>query len=177
MSGILQADYLEPTHNKQDFERTSLFQKLELRLKQMTWEYWDYHCHLIGYCKRSTGDPGAPLNKRKTHGSIDLHKMKRQAMQENVTVAGCDQNVLTTASPTDQTVDQRIINLMEVQKKLLKECLKYEKAEEELNLKVTQLRRKTQEAKHEYDTLMAEVKSLGLYLWEENGSVAVPLVF
>ncbi|KRH03263.1 hypothetical protein GLYMA_17G087900v4 [Glycine max] len=170
-------DYLEPTHNKQDFERTSLFQKLELRLKQMTWEYWDYHCHLIGYCKRSTGDPGAPLNKRKTHGSIDLHKMKRQAMQENVTVAGCDQNVLTTASPTDQTVDQRIINLMEVQKKLLKECLKYEKAEEELNLKVTQLRRKTQEAKHEYDTLMAEVKSLGLYLWEENGSVAVPLVF
>ncbi|KRH03264.1 hypothetical protein GLYMA_17G087900v4 [Glycine max] len=175
--GILQADYLEPTHNKQDFERTSLFQKLELRLKQMTWEYWDYHCHLIGYCKRSTGDPGAPLNKRKTHGSIDLHKMKRQAMQENVTVAGCDQNVLTTASPTDQTVDQRIINLMEVQKKLLKECLKYEKAEEELNLKVTQLRRKTQEAKHEYDTLMAEVKSLGLYLWEENGSVAVPLVF
>ncbi|KAL5183248.1 Protein MICRORCHIDIA 6 [Glycine soja] len=175
--GILQADYLEPTHNKQDFERTSLFQKFELRLKQMTWEYWDYHCHLIGYCKRSTGDPGAPLNKRKTHGSIDLHKMKRQAMQENVTVAGCDQNVLTTASPTDQTVDQRIINLMEVQKKLLKECLKYEKAEEELNLKVTQLRRKTQEAKHEYDTLMAEVKSLGLYLWEENGSVAVPLVF
>lgn len=40
MSGILQADYLEPTHNKQDFERTSLFQKFELRLKQMTWEYW-----------------------------------------------------------------------------------------------------------------------------------------
>jgi len=44
-------------------------------------------------------------------------------------------------------------------------------------VQVTQLRRKTQEAKHEYDTLMAEVKSLGLYLWEENGSVAVPLVF
>ncbi|XP_022636271.1 protein MICRORCHIDIA 6 isoform X2 [Vigna radiata var. radiata] len=38
--GILQADFIEPTHNKQDFERTSLFQKLEVRLKQMTWEYW-----------------------------------------------------------------------------------------------------------------------------------------
>ncbi|MED6186326.1 hypothetical protein PIB30_065583 [Stylosanthes scabra] len=47
--GILQADFVEPTHNKQDFEKTSLFQKLEARLKEMTWEYWDLHCRLIGY--------------------------------------------------------------------------------------------------------------------------------
>ncbi|KAL9236476.1 hypothetical protein vseg_011142 [Gypsophila vaccaria] len=47
--GILEANFVEPTHNKQDFERTSLFQKLETRLKEMTWEYWDYHCGLIGY--------------------------------------------------------------------------------------------------------------------------------
>ncbi|CAJ1943825.1 unnamed protein product [Sphenostylis stenocarpa] len=92
--GILRADYLEPTHNKQDFERTSLFQKLELRLKQMTYEYWDYHCHLIGYPERRTGAPGAPLNKRKkTHESIDLHKMKRHVMQENATVTGFDPNI------------------------------------------------------------------------------------
>ncbi|KAK7354033.1 hypothetical protein VNO80_19489 [Phaseolus coccineus] len=49
--GILQADFIEPTHNKQDFERTSLFQKLEVRLKEMTWEYWDTHCTLFGYKK------------------------------------------------------------------------------------------------------------------------------
>lgn len=47
--GILEASFIEPTHNKQDFERTSLFQKLEARLKDMTWEYWDYHCGLVGY--------------------------------------------------------------------------------------------------------------------------------
>ncbi|KAF9671629.1 hypothetical protein SADUNF_Sadunf12G0067500 [Salix dunnii] len=47
--GVLEANFVEPTHNKQDFERTSLFQKLESRLKEMTWEYWDYHCGLIGY--------------------------------------------------------------------------------------------------------------------------------
>ena len=35
--------------NKQDFEKTSVFQKLVTRLKEMTWEYWDYHCGLIGY--------------------------------------------------------------------------------------------------------------------------------
>jgi len=38
--GIMQADFVEPTHDKQDFEKTSLFQKLEARLKSMTWEYW-----------------------------------------------------------------------------------------------------------------------------------------
>ncbi|KAI6682851.1 hypothetical protein NL676_028764 [Syzygium grande] len=47
--GVLEANFIEPTHNKQDFERTSLFQKLEVRLKEMAWEYWDCHCGLIGY--------------------------------------------------------------------------------------------------------------------------------
>ncbi|CAM8909000.1 unnamed protein product [Rhodiola kirilowii] len=47
--GVLEADFIEPTHNKQDFERTSLFQKLETRLRQMSSEYWDLHCQLIGY--------------------------------------------------------------------------------------------------------------------------------
>ncbi|XP_039162400.1 protein MICRORCHIDIA 6 [Eucalyptus grandis] len=49
VAGVLEANFIEPTHNKQDFERTSLFQKLEVRLKEMTLEYWDYHCGLIGY--------------------------------------------------------------------------------------------------------------------------------
>ena len=38
--GILEANFVEPTHNKQDFEKTSLFQKLEARLRDMTVEYW-----------------------------------------------------------------------------------------------------------------------------------------
>ncbi|MED6186603.1 hypothetical protein PIB30_068329 [Stylosanthes scabra] len=50
--GVLIADFIQPTHNKQDFERTSLFAKLENRLKDMTWEYWDCRCHLLGYQKK-----------------------------------------------------------------------------------------------------------------------------
>lgn len=38
--GVLEANFIEPTHDKQDFEKTPLFQKLETRLKQMTLEYW-----------------------------------------------------------------------------------------------------------------------------------------
>eukprot|EP01018_Ginkgo_biloba_P035797 Gb_08466 [translate_table: standard] len=47
--GVLEANFIEPAHDKQDFERTALFLRLETRLKQMTVEYWNLHCGLIGY--------------------------------------------------------------------------------------------------------------------------------
>ncbi|XP_051139500.1 protein MICRORCHIDIA 6 [Andrographis paniculata] len=47
--GVLEANFIQPTHNKQDFEKTPVFLKLAARLKEMTLEYWDYHCGLIGY--------------------------------------------------------------------------------------------------------------------------------
>ncbi|KAK1297803.1 hypothetical protein QJS10_CPB14g00087 [Acorus calamus] len=47
--GVLEANFIEPTHDKQGFEKSYVFQKLESRLKEMTLEYWRYHCHLIGY--------------------------------------------------------------------------------------------------------------------------------
>ncbi|KAJ4960510.1 hypothetical protein NE237_020420 [Protea cynaroides] len=69
--GILEANFIEPTHDKQDFEKTSLFQKLEYRLKQMTLEYWHVHCGLIGYfqVKKSPVPviPGGSPQSR-THG-------------------------------------------------------------------------------------------------------------
>lgn len=47
--GVLEANFVKPTHDKQDFEKSAIYQKLEARLKEMTYEYWDLHCHLIGY--------------------------------------------------------------------------------------------------------------------------------
>nr|XP_043637836.1 protein MICRORCHIDIA 6-like [Erigeron canadensis] len=47
--GVLEANFIEPTHNKQDFEKTNVFQRLVTKLKRMTHEYWDHHCGLIGY--------------------------------------------------------------------------------------------------------------------------------
>ena len=40
MAGALEVDFIEPAHDKQDFERTAVFIKLESRLKQITMEYW-----------------------------------------------------------------------------------------------------------------------------------------
>lgn len=47
--GILEANFIEPAHDKQDFERSSLFVRLEARMKQMVLEYWRGHCHFMGY--------------------------------------------------------------------------------------------------------------------------------
>ncbi|CAL5325693.1 unnamed protein product [Camellia sinensis] len=55
--GVLEANFAEPTLNKQDFEKTSLFQKFEARLKEMTLEYWNFHCGLIGYQQMKKSPP------------------------------------------------------------------------------------------------------------------------
>lgn len=47
--GVLEANFIEPAHDKQDFERSSLFIRLEARLKQILMDYWKCHCHLMGY--------------------------------------------------------------------------------------------------------------------------------
>ncbi|KAM3189436.1 hypothetical protein ACQJBY_068002 [Aegilops geniculata] len=49
IAGVLEANFIRPTHDKQDFEKTELFQRLEMRLKDMAMEYWKHHAHLIGY--------------------------------------------------------------------------------------------------------------------------------
>ncbi|KAL5713380.1 hypothetical protein ACHQM5_015460 [Ranunculus cassubicifolius] len=52
--GILEANFIEPAHDKQDFERSTLSLRLETRLKQMVLHFWRTKCHLIGYCSRSS---------------------------------------------------------------------------------------------------------------------------
>jgi len=54
--GVLEANFIEPAHDKQDFERTSILLRLEARLKQMTADYWRLHCELIGYQAKSSTD-------------------------------------------------------------------------------------------------------------------------
>ncbi|XP_027356973.1 protein MICRORCHIDIA 6 isoform X2 [Abrus precatorius] len=207
--GILQADFVEPTHNKQDFERTSLFQKLEGRLKEMTWEYWDCRCTLIGYQeKKKLPGPFTPLHpslpippgiekpvilnkssspvdnrkvvyvnsepsanrqirsehgshsKRKTHELVDLQNMKKHAREENVTGVCFSQNKQTIANQADQVVDRETTNLMQENKKLHAKCSEFEKTEEQLKVKVMNLRSKIQETQREYNRLLAELRSL-----------------
>ncbi|MCD7455970.1 hypothetical protein HAX54_030303 [Datura stramonium] len=50
--GVLEANFVEPAHDKQGFERTIVLARLEARLLVMQKKYWSENCHLIGYAKR-----------------------------------------------------------------------------------------------------------------------------
>ncbi|KAK2388824.1 protein MICRORCHIDIA [Trifolium repens] len=170
--GIMQADFVEPTHDKQDFEKTSLFQKLEARLKEMTWEYWDTHCRLIGYRPEpkartpvtqphpSLQKPPGYHNKRKTDELINLQKRKKHASEEYSSGIGFSQNKQIITTPADQVVNPETINLIQENKKLRATCMEFERRGEELNSKATELRSKIEEAQHEYNRLLAELQSL-----------------
>ncbi|KAF5476770.1 hypothetical protein F2P56_003473 [Juglans regia] len=211
--GVLQAEFIEPTHNKQDFERTSLFQKLESRLKEMTLEYWDYHCGLIGYQVKKklrapellqisshsmphsskqefiTSNKHSPaigsakaglviaeqfipksqfrskhgvLEKRKEHVDlIEVEKAKRRAVEvANITDAGYDQEIQPLVTAGNQPKDQEAVNLLQENKKLRAKCLEYEKREEELKFKVTQLKIAIEEVCREYNRMLGELESL-----------------
>ncbi|XP_060219169.1 protein MICRORCHIDIA 6-like [Lycium barbarum] len=87
--GVLEANFIQPTHNKQDFEKTPLFQKLEARLKEMTWEYWDYHCGLLGYFPKKFKPqepitPQASSESKQQHGTYK-HQASSEARQQHGT--------------------------------------------------------------------------------------------
>ncbi|KAK3018007.1 hypothetical protein RJ639_004383, partial [Escallonia herrerae] len=64
--GVLEANFVEPAHDKQGFERTIVLSRLEARLIQMQKTYWGMHCHKIGYAV-------ARGKKDLDEGGIDFH--------------------------------------------------------------------------------------------------------
>ncbi|XP_052142002.1 protein MICRORCHIDIA 7-like isoform X6 [Oryza glaberrima] len=48
-SRVLEVNFVEPAHDKQDFERTNSLARLEARLNLMQKKYWSDNCHRIGY--------------------------------------------------------------------------------------------------------------------------------
>ncbi|CAN6238110.1 unnamed protein product [Urochloa humidicola] len=47
--GVLEVNFVEPAHDKQDFERTNCLVRLEARLNRMQKKYWSDNRHRIGY--------------------------------------------------------------------------------------------------------------------------------
>lgn len=74
--GVLEANFIKPTHDKQDFERSSIYQKLELRLKDMTYEYWDLYCHLVGYQNKKMLQRTSVPQSPSTDSSRALQQLK-----------------------------------------------------------------------------------------------------
>ncbi|KAH7300330.1 hypothetical protein KP509_24G056600 [Ceratopteris richardii] len=58
--GVLEANFVEPAHDKQGFERTSVLARLEARLLKMQKDYWFSHCHKVGYYNHYVNKNGRP---------------------------------------------------------------------------------------------------------------------
>lgn len=52
--GVLEANFVEPAHDKQGFERTTVFARLEARLIEIQKSYWSKNCQEIGYVGNSS---------------------------------------------------------------------------------------------------------------------------
>ncbi|GMI99719.1 hypothetical protein like AT5G50780 [Hibiscus trionum] len=50
--GVLEANFVEPAHDKQGFERTIVLSRLEAKLVGIQKDYWFKNCHEIGYAAR-----------------------------------------------------------------------------------------------------------------------------
>ncbi|KAJ6388242.1 hypothetical protein OIU77_026756 [Salix suchowensis] len=67
--GALEANFVEPAHDKQGFERTSVLSRLEAKLITLQKTYWRKNCHMIGYAVRrqsrnlSSDTEQSPCNK------------------------------------------------------------------------------------------------------------------
>ncbi|KAM7277132.1 hypothetical protein ACFE04_018998 [Oxalis oulophora] len=187
--GVLEANFVEPTHNKQDFERTSLFQKLEGRLKEMTWEYWDHHCRLIGY--QANKKPPAPKQSSHIIGSakvplehVALNHTSRGAQftgvpKQSLPEDSCRKRKIETSNLAEsvnvkrqagvidsrrsldtQPISEEAATLIQENKKLVARCSEYEKRKQELNLKITQLKSEVGQVNSNFERLVAEFKAL-----------------
>ncbi|KAG6513961.1 hypothetical protein ZIOFF_024298 [Zingiber officinale] len=123
--GVLETNFIKPTHDKQDFEKSALYQKLESRLKEMTYEYWDLHCHLVGYYNNKK--PAAPrpstvvcqMPQLGTSSSLDLVETKdfTPAKLERTTLITASTQPISCITPTDLKCDGSIQTRLPLKRK------------------------------------------------------------
>ena len=73
----MEVDFLQPSHDKQDFERTDAMCKLEAKLKALTPAYWKENGRRVGY----TAANPLPPTKR------ELRELERERELEAVEAA------------------------------------------------------------------------------------------
>lgn len=70
--GVLEANFVEPAHDKQGFERTIVLARLEARLLEMQKTYWSKHCHKVGYVNNTLkGKDGKAAEQKEASSSVD----------------------------------------------------------------------------------------------------------
>ncbi|KAG6653855.1 protein MICRORCHIDIA 7-like [Carya illinoinensis] len=84
--GVLEANFVEPAHDKQGFERTVVLSRLEQRLLLMQKNFWSTNCQEIGYAPRRRPDKEALESKRRksTSGTNKRSRPRDRAIEGGV---------------------------------------------------------------------------------------------
>ncbi|KAJ6353255.1 hypothetical protein OIU76_002298 [Salix suchowensis] len=200
--GVLEANFIEPAHDKQDFERSSLYIRLEARLKQMVMDYWKHHCHLLGILP-----PGVKTLDIQKQGAVKTRK-QLPANQHNIDLPTNEEEMnldqliirnnrqLGSTGQSDSPVEESIIGLeagsdsgvlsegglgsmpidqiCEENIQLFMRCEEYTKKETELKQTVEELEKELEQAKRKCAQLAShlETKRKQKILQQQSGKVA-----
>lgn len=183
--GILEAGFIKPTHDKQDFEKSVLYQRLENRLKEMTYEYWGLHCHRLGYDNKALPKASRAQYRAKqidagsspasaSHQLLDADIPTSSRTQSNI---GLKRNFDALGAITEinkhQTKHRDVIQRKRFSEhktltlendRLRDECLQYEESAKQLTVKEQKLRHQIAEERKKYEELLEELKSLDVKL-------------
>ncbi|KAJ6736790.1 ZINC FINGER CW-TYPE COILED-COIL DOMAIN PROTEIN 3 [Salix viminalis] len=153
--GVLEANFIEPAHDKQDFERSSLYIRLEARLKQMVMDYWKHHCHLLGILP--PGVKTLDIQKQGTIGNLEalagvirLWKSPLLGWKLDQTVEFLSEGGLGSM-PIDQICEENI--------QLFMRCEEYTKKETELKQTVEELEKELEQAKRKCAQLASHLET------------------
>ncbi|KAK7360108.1 hypothetical protein VNO77_02084 [Canavalia gladiata] len=165
--GVLETNFIEPAHDKQDFERSLLFVRLEAKLKQITVDYWKGHCHLVGYqplnfrsqnvanksrIRRSAGHSTNSQNEL----LADQQDIGLVAEHQNNQSLSHEQHGTSVGTPGPLSVDE----ICEENIKLFMRCEEYRLKETELKQTVVNLEEELKEIQNRcaYLTSVLEAK-------------------
>ncbi|XP_038702683.1 protein MICRORCHIDIA 2-like [Tripterygium wilfordii] len=142
--GVLEANFIEPAHDKQDFERSSQFIRLEARLKQILSDYWKNHCHLIGLLPPSFRAQNMQKElPRRSGGKNNLQK----DFPVEPTIVDLEKEthneVVSEDGPASVSVDQ----ICEENIQLFLRCEEFMKKETEMKEEIVKLEKELEAAK------------------------------
>lgn len=176
--GVLEANFIEPAHDKQDFEKTAVLIRLESRLKQMTLDFWRENCDKIGYQgknKSKREDPQSDLpsiqNPRPLSSVVPglpsvVPGVSPQQISNSQGMAPLTNPVRNVQAVTSGkelqsvpgTSNKLVNNICEENIQLFMRCEQYRHRQLELNQMITRMETELKEGKRKYAQLVSNVE-------------------
>ncbi|GLT86740.1 hypothetical protein SLE2022_048590 [Rubroshorea leprosula] len=93
-TGVLEAIFVEPTHDQQGFERTTVLSRLEARLVAVQKDYWSKNCHIIGYAGSGKREKDNVLSTKGTPSSCPTQNKQGSTIADSKSKLGIRDKLL-----------------------------------------------------------------------------------